>query len=272
MEDAIYGKEKTITPEEAAAIIQSQNYNNRPLNQVTVNYYAYQMQEGLWKSNGEGIQFSKTGRLLNGQHRLMAIIKANMPIKLFCVYNIDDDAFVTYDQQYTRTAAHLFTMKGYKNANNKAAFVNRYLLWTKQKGDAKTSSKRKYIPKEMVLQEYENHIEAFDRIYEKAEKCYFKFRRLLTTTELGAYMSFLIIQKGHPEEKVYSFFNQLTLIEQPTQSEAINKLRESLNNRTDISRPMKYAYVVKAWNAYITGKEIKILYYDPIKETVPAFL
>ncbi len=220
------------------------------------------------------IQFSKEGELLNGQHRLRGVVKCGSPVKMFFVYNVDKDAFATYDLQRTRTAADLFNLEGIRNANNKAALITKYIVLTKQEGDSKSSLKKKKITKYEILMEYINHRDLYDAIYEKTEKCYFK-RNYLTTSEYGAYMTYLIKERKHDEKTVYSFFMQLAEVE-PCRTDVINLLRDKLyKDRTSLRLMVhaeKYAYVVKAWNAYITGKEVKVLYFDPVKEkAAPAF-
>lgn len=273
MNDEMYGEVKLVTPGEAANILQTKNTKNRPVNQATVDYYAYQMESGLWMLNGEGIQFSKEGELLNGQHRLGGVVKSGCAVNLFFVYNVDQNAFATYDLQRTRTAADLFNLEGIRNANNKAALITKYMVLTKQEGDSKSSLKKKKITKYEILMEYIYHRELYDTIYEKTEKCYFK-RNYLTTSEYGAYMAYLIKERKHDYKVVFSFFMQLAELE-PCKSEIINHLRDKLYRDKTTFRKMvhseKYAYVVKAWNAFITNKEIKVLYFDPIKEKAPIF-
>lgn len=272
----LYSKVVDITPEIAADILQTRNNKNRPINHPTVDYYAHQMKKGAWMLNGEGVQFSKEGELLNGQHRLLAVVKADMTIRMFLIFNIDKEAFATYDLQRTRTAADLFNMEGIKNANNLAAVTNRYIALTKQEGDAKTSQKKKMYTKHEQLMEYLNNRDLFDEVYEVVEKCYFKMA-LLTTTEYGAYMTFLIKDLKHDKEKVFSFFRQLVVLEQPEKHKSIGLLRDILFK--DKAKPQKmtqtyrYAYVVKAWRAYIQNSDISFLAYDPLKEkSIPQFI
>ena len=52
------------------------NSTNRELRNHVVEGYVDQMKKGQWREDtGETIKISKTGRLLDGQHRLNAIVK-----------------------------------------------------------------------------------------------------------------------------------------------------------------------------------------------------
>jgi hypothetical protein len=74
-----------------------QNKLNRPLSQAHVNRLANQIQRGLWRLNGETIKVAATGDVLDGQHRLWAVIETNTAIETYIVYGIDREAFCTID-------------------------------------------------------------------------------------------------------------------------------------------------------------------------------
>jgi hypothetical protein len=82
-----------ITPEIASEMLNKNTNNYRRVTQSRVNQYARKMELGFWQENGEPIQFSKDGTLLNGQHRLAAIIKSNTTQKMVVVYDVDADVF-----------------------------------------------------------------------------------------------------------------------------------------------------------------------------------
>jgi hypothetical protein len=70
------------------------------------------MTEGRWKVNGDTIRFSGK-RLLDGQHRLHAIIQAGVPIWALVVEEIDDTAFDTIDTGRTRGAGDILSVYGF---------------------------------------------------------------------------------------------------------------------------------------------------------------
>lgn len=92
----VYTKLENITPEKAREFL-SKNINNRNLNGSTVRYYQDMIERNRWQVNGESIKISESGFLLDGQHRLEAICKAGIPVKMFVVYGVDDDSFMTID-------------------------------------------------------------------------------------------------------------------------------------------------------------------------------
>lgn len=86
-----------ITPAMAQDILDSSNVNNRVVSKARVNKYAGLMTEGKWMTTHQGICISDKGRLIDGQHRLLAIIKSNKTIDLCLTTGIKDEAFGEID-------------------------------------------------------------------------------------------------------------------------------------------------------------------------------
>ena len=95
----MYCNFEIITPNDAAAMLQK-NPNYRRINDKRVLSYALKMEQGFWQENGEPIQFDKSGNLLNGQHRLKAIIKSGKAQKMLVVRDVEANVF---DVGKTRT-------------------------------------------------------------------------------------------------------------------------------------------------------------------------
>ena len=71
-----------VTPALAAQWLTS-NTKSRPLNEAKVAEYAEKMRLGVWRE-GRGMPIIRRsdGRLINGQHRLCAIIRAGVAVTL----------------------------------------------------------------------------------------------------------------------------------------------------------------------------------------------
>jgi hypothetical protein len=74
----------TVTPQQARAWLEK-NTRNRKLRERTVDSYATDIRNGDWQASNQGIAFDETGNLIDGQHRLTAIIAANTPVELLVV-------------------------------------------------------------------------------------------------------------------------------------------------------------------------------------------
>ena len=70
-----------ITPEKALSWL-SNNPNNRPINEKLVNELCQKIRSKKWTEKGGAIEVFYTGRLINGQHRLTAIVRTGIPVKI----------------------------------------------------------------------------------------------------------------------------------------------------------------------------------------------
>lgn len=78
---------------------------NRNLRPNHVAALARDMQEGRWKRSPMPIVFDRTGRLIDGQHRLHAIIRANLAQPMVVIQNVDTDVQEVIDAPAARSAA-----------------------------------------------------------------------------------------------------------------------------------------------------------------------
>ena len=130
-----------MTPLMAKAIL-DKNTRNRPLRKARIDRYAEEMAEGRWQQNGEPIIISDKDNLMNGQHRLYAVIKAGKPVPMMVVKGIDEGAFPTMDAGMIRTAGDVLGMRGVLNCNNVAAMARMTLNYRDEAsiGRARTPS------------------------------------------------------------------------------------------------------------------------------------
>lgn len=101
----------TITPEMAEEMLKK-NIGNRKINQANVNRIAADMATGNYKLNGETIKISPNGEILDGQHRLLACVKSNMPFKTYIVYNVERETIGTIDMGKGRSVADSLNVMG----------------------------------------------------------------------------------------------------------------------------------------------------------------
>lgn len=121
-----------IDPAMAAKMLEKNGVNRR-LRPRVVECYAEDMMEGLWDETGEAIKFSNTGRLLDGQHRLSAIVETGLTLELLVVTGLPDKSQGSMDQGAGRTAMQALSMTEVPNAGHAAA-VARWLLLAGEPG------------------------------------------------------------------------------------------------------------------------------------------
>ena len=108
MDAKITAKVETITPEIAKTML-GENVNNRRISRDNVNLFAREIRNGEWRFNGEAIKFGKDGRLLDGQHRLLAVIAADKPLTTLVIRGLEDETQQTMDSGKTRTLGDVLT-------------------------------------------------------------------------------------------------------------------------------------------------------------------
>lgn len=119
-----------VTPSMAAIMMERNadtEWQNRPQSTSAIRRYAENMRRG-WKFTGDTIVFSKSGRLLNGQHRLQACLASGCSFPTLVVFGVDDEAFAYMDVGTRRTAAHIFAINDVLNYNT-AASIARVLYY-----------------------------------------------------------------------------------------------------------------------------------------------
>jgi hypothetical protein len=87
---------ETITPARAKKYL-LRNVCNRRIRPTWVDKLARQILEGRWVVTHQGIAFDEEGRLLDGQHRLSAIVAANKSVKMWVAYDEPGEARLVVD-------------------------------------------------------------------------------------------------------------------------------------------------------------------------------
>jgi len=93
-----------MTPAVAAEILKG-NDGNRSVKKNHVDFLADSMAQGEWKLSHQGVAISPTGRLLDGQHRLLAVVKSGVTVPMMVAYNVQEANFAYMDSGITRSNA-----------------------------------------------------------------------------------------------------------------------------------------------------------------------
>ena len=110
----------TITPDQAKQWL-GLNLDNRNKRGWWIGAISSMIKRGEWISTHQGIAFSKSGKLLDGQHRLEAIVHSGIAIQMLVVTGVPDDAYKVLDNGIKRTLSDL------TGINQRTAEVSRIL-------------------------------------------------------------------------------------------------------------------------------------------------
>lgn len=99
-----------ITPETAVKWLAKNHAQNRPLRESRIRQYAADIVEGRWRVTHQGIAFDKDETLLDGQHRLHAIVRAGIPCDMMVTRGLTLETFALLDQGAHRTAGDILRL------------------------------------------------------------------------------------------------------------------------------------------------------------------
>lgn len=91
-----------VTPEMAKQWLQKNSFN-RPLKPKLVDNYVRQIESGNWHRTHQGIAFDEEGTVLDGQHRLHAIVKTGQPQPMLIFLNENQSNHESIDGGKQRT-------------------------------------------------------------------------------------------------------------------------------------------------------------------------
>lgn len=255
--------EVLITPELATEYLKK-NTNNRPINGRHLKLLVGEMESGRWIQNGSTICFSGD-RLVDGQHRLHAILVSGISRKMLVVEGLDDSSFATIDSGKKRSAADALMIRGEKNYALLAAtavFVNRY------ERRAMNGCTLSVSPAEVVdlVGEYGNTLR---------DCCQFVLELGTRRIIAGSMMAGLLyIFQGMDEATAKEFFTSLISGAGLAEDSPILLLRQRLVSNSINKAKLKKDYIaalcIIAWNLVRQNRPCRTLKWDRTAQSFPV--
>jgi hypothetical protein len=253
---------QNVTPEQAQQWL-AHNTHNRNLRESQVAALANDITNGNWNWNGDSIKFADDGTLLDGQHRLHAIIRAGQPIEMLIIHGLDKDTQVTMDTGAKRTGGDALKLQGEKYYTTLAAGLRACILW--DSGVRNLGGGNRVTTNSTLLDYLENHPEMRDYV-----EAYTQLRRGIEIPASVGVTAIKILSEIDPDDADY-FFSRLGSDEGHYKGEPIYELRRALldnaaatsKTRGGRTTTWKLAIIIKAWNKYRNGETIKQLSYRP---------
>lgn len=247
---------KQVTPDLAKKWLDSNIKINRKLDERLVHSYYQQMVKGQWMETGDTIKFSKSGKLMNGQHTLHAIIKYGKPVALFVAEGLDEEAFMVLDTGKTRSASDALHIAGFKNNTNLAATVKQILLW--EAGYYANPNVRSKASNSDVIDFVEKNPEISEVI--TFINTLWKHFRYVSASTLA--MLYWVLSRKN-QQQADDFFGKLSSgadlgVENPIRHLREKLMRDSLN-KSRLKAREKVALFIFAWNAHLQKKRMSQL-------------
>ena len=231
------------------------NGKNRRISRERVHQYAEAMKRCEWRNNGESIKFDSRGRLLDGQHRLSAIVEAGIDIPLLVVRGVDDDSFPTIDTGTKRTLGQTLLLEGYQYAPALASLAN--LLFVYASGESITTHTHHNPTFNQALEFIKQNPEIIDSVRVGS----LSGQRIRCSGQALGFTHFLfnLIDKVDAEY----FFSKLRDGDGLPEGDPILTLRNRLGREGSGPKRLlveeQIAITIKAWNAFRRGEKIQVL-------------
>ncbi len=105
-----------VTPEMAKKWL-GNSRRNRSISLMIVHRYSCSMKAGTWQLTPSGILLGPNEELLDGQHRLSAIVESNIPVLMTVFFNVNPSVVDVIDIGRKRTSTHVAERLDLKNAS-----------------------------------------------------------------------------------------------------------------------------------------------------------
>ena len=258
-----------VTPEVAKRYLETNIEKNRKINKNTLRRYCKDIVDGNWcESTGETIKITENGVLVDGQHRLMAIIETGIPHYFDFVFGVSDYAFKYIDTGKPRGAHDIFRIEEIPNSGVIPGIIRFYNGLKTEK--IQIAGKNIYsLSNSQILDVYYKNPEMWQKIAKKSQSLYKEFGRILPQAAVGGFLSFF---SDIDENSANDFMNKLCSGKTDGYDQ-INLLRNRLiKDRTSfirMSQLIKNAMIIKTWNNYRKNKTQAFLRFQKGMEKMP---
>lgn len=256
-----------VTPQRAAELLRG-NTINRSLRPKTVKRYARDMTDGHWQESGDPIRLDRKGTLLDGQHRLSAIIESGISQKMVVVNNVDTRSILTMDTGNKRTFSDVLKIQGHTNVMNLAALARWCVLY---EDELRTPTKDQATHAEMMAW-LDRNLDAPEIV---RSICATSNHPILKRVRMPLTALKHYAENGADFEL---FMSRLRAGTGLVEGDPIHTLRRFVENLSITKPPLPIviqAITIKAWNAYMEGREVQLLAYRPggaAPESFPVIL
>jgi hypothetical protein len=249
-----------VTPADAMPLLE-RFHAGAKVDQRQLQAYSHDMQEGRWVLNGAPLVLSDEGRVLDGRLRLLACVQSGSSFDTLIVEGISAASYETIDAVRKRTLADVLAIRNERHGRPLAAALR--IIWTYQNGG--TPGLGKAPSPTALLAILEEHPSIRDSIMPA-----------LAATPImphGCGIALHYLMSQSEPQKSDRFF---ALIGEPVgegQSSPVVNLRHVLSELRGQGGNRKQTYIlaiaIKAWNAFRSGLDIKLLRYSPDREGFP---
>lgn len=262
--NGVFTKTVQLTPFLAKLLLE-RNTGNRPIN-AKIYAYTRDVESGNWDLNGAPIIVANTGELNDGQHRCLAVIRANRSIVTQITFGPTRSSRTTVDTGVKRPPGQILGFKGYKDTNVLSHAIDTVIIFTNH---GIIESKTELRPSD---RERDNWLNEHPDIQQ-----HIPFGRAVYTScqcSIGLFTALHYIFSKIDATAADTFFDKLVSGEMLKSGDPIYKLREALKKEA-ATKKLPHANVaartIKAWNLFRKGKAARTIYWRPKENPTEQF-
>lgn len=246
-------KRRRVTPQQAKDWLKESNHDNRPMNGRTVSRYAEDMVAGVWDDTGDTIKFSGNGRLVDGQHRLAAVIQSGRSIEFWVAEGLGSNIFDKIDHGRPRRLQDCLAINQVPNAATVSGALKK--LYELKEGE---EARRQFWTNHRGLE----YLEVHPKIVSCVSQVMAWGGRWLVTDSIASALLYLFREK---DTKVGTAFMEKVLtqegLEKNTMEMRLYRILRRAANSGDarLTKHAFYQYFIKSWNK-AQGKNVKIAF------------
>jgi hypothetical protein len=242
------------------------NVDNRNLREPRVLQHSQVLQRGEWELTGDCIVFDEDGTLLNGQHRLSAVVVTGIPARFVVLRGVPAKAQEVMDTGLARTLGDQLQRRGVPYYT----YVSSALFWLHRMAYSEATEVAHYAEPGMrpTFRQLLNLYEDNKELGEEAARIgrHVNNLKVRAGATLAVYHRLKQIDDANIDEEVDSFFEKWVTGAELKASDPIFRLREwtleDAAKRHTRGRAPDYryvAYVITAWNKWRDGEPIRQL-------------
>ena len=230
------------------------NTNNRPSSQAWSSYLSRVIRRGEWEENGDTIKVHKDGWLIDGQHRLQAIVLSGRTVPVWIASEVNGQAFNTIGEERGRTFSQLLRRDGEHYASILATAVRYYDAFRSDQPPPNTKIKQR-----LTFLESFRVLESAGNIRTTVKNAVSWNAGVLGSIGIlsGAYHACRDLGGGGWADE---FWHQVLTGEEMHSDDTQFKLRKRLiqdrasGKHDRLNRETIMALITKAWNCYACGE------------------
>lgn len=232
------------------------NRDNRKVKRGRVATYARQMTQGQWLVTGDPVRFDADGRLLDGQHRLLAIVESETTQTMVVIRDLPPESFQVIDSGLPRTFADALGV-GVPSPLAKAA-VARLMFVVDVGGDPRLSTDMSIVSRTDVHDYYHGHAAEIDFAVSSG----FRLRKAIPGQNSTGWGAFVILARRASVEWSEEYIEGVLTGVNLGAGDPRLALRSWMTNQRGDGFPTAGWHAglfIKAWNKWMDGETAQLL-------------